>query len=62
MKRKAELRLSLLQSVFLVPTAVGSYNDTHAHTRTLTNTRTSTVVAVTKDNKQLKRVCCTVPA
>ena len=28
---------ALFSRLFLVPTAVGSYNDTRAHTRTLTN-------------------------
>ena len=28
---------SVLETVLLVPTAVASYNDTNAHTRTLTN-------------------------
>ena len=40
---------SVLKIVFLVPTAVGSYNDTHAHTRTLTNTHAEApFVTVTK--------------
>ena len=49
-----------LEALFLIPAAVESY-DTHAHTRTLTNTRKSTVRGCQK-GKNLKLSCCTVAA
>ena len=40
---------SVLATVFVVPTAVGSYDDTRAHTPTLTNPHAEApFVAVTK--------------
>ena len=50
---------SVLAAVVLVPIVVGSYNNTHARTRTLT--RGSTVSGCHK-GESLKRGCCTAAA
>ena len=60
-KKKAEWHLSLLLRLFLVPTAVGSYNDTRTHTQAHEPIGRSTVRGCHK-GKSLKRGCCTVAA
>ena len=57
-KEKLNCTSLLDTAVFLVPTAVGSYN---TQARTLTNTRRSTVRGC-HQGKILKHGCCTVAA
>ena len=59
LKEKKIHRTSPIETVLLVPTAVGSYNDTRAHTHAHKHTRSSIVRGCHK-GKSLKRGCCTV--